>query len=211
MCPWWRGGHNDPVPSTRVIDINGLQASPGDHICVFYRGDAERHRIMMSFLRDGLRAGDKCICITSGADHRGIRSSLHEPGSDLPAEPGLLELEHAEDTYTKDGSFDADGMLAFWRQWGERTFEQEKCRFARAVTDMSWAQELFSTPAVNDFMAYEVEATRFARRYPQVALCLYDIDRFGGNVIIPALRVHPKVLFAGILLENPYYVDPDEL
>jgi hypothetical protein len=30
-------------------------------------------------------------------------------------------------------------------------------------------------------------------------------------VIIPALKVHPKVFFGGMLLENPYYVDPDEL
>lgn len=48
------------------------------------------------------------------------------------------------------------------------------------------------------------------RAYSAVALCLYDIDRFGGNVNIPALRVHPKMLFAGMLLENPYFVDPDE-
>ena len=42
-------------------------------------------------------------------------------------------------------------------------------------------------------------------------VCLYDLDKFRGNVIIPALKVHPKVFFGGMLLENPYYVDPDDL
>ena len=36
------------------------------------------------------------------------------------------------------------------------------------------------------------------------------LDKFRGDVIIPALKVHPKVFFGGMLLENPYFVDPDE-
>ncbi|MGH8972290.1 MAG: MEDS domain-containing protein [Acidimicrobiia bacterium] len=195
------------MPSTRAIDINGLQASPGDHICVFYRGEAERRRIMLPFLADGLRAGDKCICIVSPSDHRCIESEVLDSG---PGEPGSLRLEHFSDTYTRGGSFDSGHMMDFWRQWGAETFEVEPRPSGRTVSDMSWAQDLFSTPALDDFMAYEAEATRFSRAYSAVALCLYDIDRFGGNVIIPALRVHPKMLFAGMLLENPYFVDPDE-
>lgn len=199
------------MPSTRVVDINGLQASPGDHICVFYRGEAERHRIMLPFLRDGLRAGDKCICIVSPADHRCIESSVLDAGTRGKAsDPGTLKLDHFHDTYTRGGAFDRAHMLEYWRRWGEETFTGEPRPFGRTVSDMSWAQDLFSTPVLEDFMAYEAEATRFARAYSSVALCLYDIDRFGGNVIIPALRVHPKMLFAGMLLENPYYLDPDE-
>ena len=30
------------------------------------------------------------------------------------------------------------------------------------------------------------------------------------DVIGPALKVHRKVAFGGMLLENPYFVDPDE-
>jgi hypothetical protein len=70
---------------------------------------------------------------------------------------------------------------------------------------------VITEPFINDFMSYEVQATRYARAYPQVAVCLYDLEKFRGNVIIPALKVHPKVFFGGMLLENPYYVDPDEL
>lgn len=210
MNPGRGGGQNVAVPSTRVIDINGLQASPGDHICVFYRGEAERHKIMLPFLRDGLRAGDKCICIASPADHRCIESSMPDAGTGEPVDRGSLKLEHFHDTYTRGGSFDPGHMLDYWRRWGEETFEADPRPFGRSVSDMSWAHDLFSTPVLEDFMAYEAMATRFARAYSSVALCLYDIDRFGGNVIIPALRVHPKMLFAGMLLENPYYLDPDE-
>jgi len=82
--------------------------------------------------------------------------------------------------------------------------------FARAITDLSWVKTALTGPAIDDFMSYEVQATRYARAFPQVALCLYDLDKFRGDVIIPALKVHPKVFFGGMLLENPYFVDPDE-
>ena len=39
----------------------------------------------------------------------------------------------------------------------------------------------------------------------------YHLELFGGNLIFPVMKVHPKVLFSGILLENPYYLDPDEV
>jgi len=101
-------------------------------------------------------------------------------------------------------------MLANWRDWGEDIFGRRGKAFARATTDLSWVQTALTGPAIDDFMSYEVQATRYARAYPQVALCLYDLDKFRGDVIIPALKVHPKVFFGGMLLENPYFVDPDE-
>lgn len=195
--------------STRSVTINGLKAQPGDHICAFYRGREERDRLVVPFLREGVAAGDVCLCITGGADHRHLERSVLD-GCD-GADPDLLEMEDAEDTYLAGGSFSADRMLTFWGDWGEQTFGEKKKSFARAATDMSWAERVISGPFIDDFMSYEVQATRYARAYPQVALCLYDLDKFRGNVIIPALKVHPKVFFGGMLLENPYYVDPDEL
>jgi len=194
---------------TRSITINGLRAEPGDHICAFYRGREERDRLVVPFLREGVEAGDVCLCITGEADHRHLERSVLD-GCD-GADPALLEMEDAEDTYLAGGSFSADRMLTFWSDWGQETFSAKKKSFARAATDMSWAQNVITEPFINDFMSYEVEATRYARAYPQVAVCLYDLEKFRGNVIIPALKVHPKVFFGGMLLENPYYVDPDEL
>jgi hypothetical protein len=196
---------------TRTITINGLQAQAGDHICAFYRGREERDRLIVPFLQEGIRSGDFCLCITGAKDHRRLeRSVLDGPGG---ADSDLLQMEDAEETYLggADGSFSADRMLAFWSTWGEELFDRQGRTFARATTDMSWAETVFDGRVIDDFMAYEVQATRYARSYPQVAVCLYDLDKFRGNVIIPALKVHPKVFFGGMLLENPYYVDPDDL
>ena len=196
---------------TRSVTINGLKAQTGDHICAFYRGREERDRLMVPFLREGVGHGDVCLCITGGADHRRLERAVLDGCDEVDADPGLLQMEDAEDTYLSGGTFSADRMLTYWGDWGQRTFAEEGRGFARAATDMSWAQNVITGPLVDDFMGYEVQATRYARSYPQVAICLYDLEKFRGNVIIPVLKVHPKVFFAGMLLENPYYVDPDEL
>jgi len=45
---------------------------------------------------------------------------------------------------------------------------------------------------------------------------MYDLDQFGGEVVVPIINVHPKLWMDGVVLDNPYYVDtqyldPDEV
>jgi MEDS: MEthanogen/methylotroph, DcmR Sensory domain len=35
----------------------------GTHMCVFFSGPAERDQIVLPFLAEGIRAGQKCICM----------------------------------------------------------------------------------------------------------------------------------------------------
>jgi hypothetical protein len=197
------------MSETRVVNIGGLSALPGDHICAFYRGRAERHQLMVSFLREGVRAGDKCICISSAGERAHLGAAVTKDAPEANA--SQLQMEDFDSTYLRSGSFTGQNMLAFWGQWASEVFERDRWPFARGVTDMSWLDGLVGSPVVDDLLDYEVQATRFARSYPQVALCLYDLELFGGNLIFPVMKVHPKVLFSGILLENPYYLDPDEV
>jgi hypothetical protein len=65
---------------------------------------------------------------------------------------------------------------------------------------------------VNDRQAIsECELNRFAPCYPLVLLCLYSLGHFRGDLLIDILKTHPKVLMGSTVLDNPYYVPPDEL
>ena len=59
-------------------------------------------------------------------------------------------------------------------------------------------------------VGYESELNRVTAGSPVVVLCLYDLDQFGGEVVVNVVKTHPQVLITGILVENPYYVAPDE-
>lgn len=172
--------------------LAGMVAAPGDHVCAFYRGEDERRRILSEFLGEGVRAGAPCLCIAGEDDRIWLRETL-----------GELNVESYEATYTHGGSFDRAHMLEFWRGWGARSGTG-----GRTVSDMSWAEEVFSSSVLDEFMAYEAEATAFARELSTISLCLYDLDRLGGHVIIPALRAHPAVLVSGVLVRNPYCAEP---
>lgn len=187
-----------------TITVGGVAAAPGDHICAFYRGRAQRDEILLPFLGEGLRAGEKCMCLISAGEQSRIRSEVGEAG-------GLLDLVDSRSTYLRSGTFVGEHMMEFWQQWGHRVLEVEGVSFARGACEMSWAEELRSSPAMDDLVAYEAKVNKVVRSFPWVALCLYDLELFGGDVVVPMLKTHPKVLFSGMLVENPYFVEPDEL
>ena len=43
-----------------------------------------------------------------------------------------------------------------------------------------------------------------------VFLCQYDLRRFVGSVIIDALKSHPLSIIGNAVLQNPYYLDPED-
>ena len=61
-----------------------------------------------------------------------------------------------------------------------------------------------------DLIGYESELNRIMSNFPQVNLCLYDLTRCSGDLIMDVLKTHPKALLGGMVIDNPYYLDPDE-
>jgi hypothetical protein len=60
---------------------------------------------------------------------------------------------------------------------------------------------LLSDSPQEELFAYESELQRFAPRYPQAILFLYDVDHFAGIVMSP-LKTHHKVLFDDVAFEG---------
>ena len=98
-------------------------------------------------------------------------------------------------------------MLAFWTENIAKA-EIEGYSFCRLVGEMTWA--LRDAPGVEHLVGYESELNRVTSSYPVIVLCLYDLDLFSGEVVVNIVKTHPQVLVQGILVENPYYVGPDE-
>jgi hypothetical protein len=65
-------------------------------------------------------------------------------------------------------------------------------------------------PGADEFVEYESELNRYTTQYPQSILCLYDLERFGGGMMVDLIKTHPKLLLGGLLIDNPHYLSPDE-
>ncbi|WP_200834335.1 MEDS domain-containing protein [Amycolatopsis alkalitolerans] len=183
--------------------LRELVLSPGDHACVFYRGALGRDEVLHPYLRAGLHAGDKCVCVVdSPGAAEGVTNLAEESARDRQ-----LDVHLSETSYLAGGAFTRKHMLQFWCEHLDKA-AQLGFTFCRVVGEMTWA--LRDVPGVEDLVRYEAELNEVAAGYPTAILCLYDLDRFSGEVVAEVVKTHPKVLIGGMLVENPYYVAPDE-
>jgi hypothetical protein len=188
-----------------VLGIPGVELHAGDHVCAFYRGAAERDQILLSYLRKGIDDGDKVLCVVETVGPSDVVDALG-PSADVAIAVGALEVLTPEQTYLRTGHFEMPAMLAYWRESVGRALTGFD--FVRIVGEMPYA--LTGKPDLGEFWLYESELNRFVNQYQQVAVCLYDLDRFGGSLLIDILRTHPVVLLGGAVMDNPYFLEPDE-
>jgi hypothetical protein len=187
--------------------IDQIELRPGNHVCAFYRGDTDRDRLLTAYLGAGLTAGDKCICVVDSAHTarqlESLRCAAGRPGSPQ----GQLDVHLPESTYLASGGFSPDDMLTFWAESMVKA-EIEGYTFCRLVGEMTWA--LRDAPGVEHLIGYESALNKRTASSPVVVLCLYDLDLFSGEVVVNIVKTHPQVLVQGLLVENPYYVGPDD-
>ena len=197
------------MTTSMSMGLPGVSLAPGDHICAFYRGSAERDEILVPYLREGLRAGDKCICVTDDPlAGDSVRDLAIESATDPDLAFGHLQHLHSESSYLLDGFFATERMIGFWEGAVSGAVDREGFAFVRAVGEMTWA--LTGLPGAEDLLTYESRLNDFLPRYPQVVLCLYDLARFtDGEILVDILRTHPAVLISGQLTDNPWYIEPD--
>ena len=191
-----------------ALGLDGLSISPGSHICALVRGIEERDQILVPFLREGLRAKDKCMCIIDDGVEGVLVAVDVDGGGTGDAATVQLTIRSSKETYLRRGGFSTQEMLDFWDDEVGAAINRDGFPFVRSAGETTWT--LKELPGLYDFMTYEAELNRFVPHYPQVILCLYDLDNFSGQVLIDILKTHPRVLMGGTVLENLHYMEPEE-
>lgn len=192
-----------------ALGISGAQAAVGDHICGLYAGPEQRDQILKPFLETGLASGDKCICVVDGTNPDEIVGML---GADVDARASAdskqLEVIRSVDMYLRSGAFSAHEVIASWKATMSDVMYDGRFGVVRAVE--TWSKRDV-VPDPMELLVLESEMNRYLPLFPQVILCLYDLDRFGAGIIVDLLKTHPQVLVGGLLVSNPYHQTPDEL
>src|SRR4029453_5646154 len=87
---------------------------PGTHFCALYSGPAERDRLLFPFLDEGLRHGDKCLCLIDDVEPALARGRAGGyPGPGFSRRSAQLDVERTSDAYLRSGQFDVDDMMSF--------------------------------------------------------------------------------------------------
>ncbi|MDQ3576129.1 MAG: MEDS domain-containing protein [Actinomycetota bacterium] len=197
------------MTDTATVDLPGVRLSAGDHICAFYRRPEERDDILIPYLMGGLATGSKCTCVVDSCAPDHILERLAAESVDVTTccEQGQLEVLDSDSTYLDGGGFLPQRMLEFWAskaRWSGSADNQ----VVRNTGDMTWAHK--DKPGVEDLAMYESELNRIMSGYPQIVLCLYDMNRCDGEMVLDVLKTHPKAMLGGMVINNPYYLEPDD-
>jgi hypothetical protein len=190
------------------IPIAGSQLCETRHVCAFFNSSDEGYRVLLPFIKDGFECGDKAVHVVTPAQRGDHLQRLTAAGIDTAAaqQRGQLELRTNTETYLRDGLFDQDRMLAEFEQWASGS-ARGKYPISRIVCQMDWAAE---GRYVDSLVEFESRVNDVWRRYNDAVICVYDLAKFGGDIVVDVLRTHPMIIIGGVMHQNPFYMPPGE-
>src|SRR5437868_14925153 len=194
----------------KSVRLFGENLDEGMHICTFFRSSAEKYRVLMPFIREGMEQGDRAFHIVNPSLRSEHTQRIAEAGIDTAQAEvdGQLEIIAWEQGPLRGGSFNQSAMLsllpALLNDGRTRGFP-----VTRFIADMAW---VLNDPDASDrLLEFECRVNLALPKAGDIVICAYDLDKFGAGIVIDALRTHPIVLIGGIVQRNPFYVPPEEL
>jgi hypothetical protein len=180
------------------------------HICAFFNGMDEHYEVLRSFIVDGIDEGERAFHLVDPKHHEDHLRRLADAGVDVQEAitKGQLEVHPWEDGPLRGEQFDQDTWLAGFEEVLKAGPATGYTR-TRFLAQMEWA--LVDMPGVEDLIEFESRVNYVVPRYHDAVICAYDVSKFGASTVMYALRTHPVVVIGGLLRENPFYTDPDQL
>lgn len=183
----------------RAPDVADLGLQVGNHVCAFYSEDGySRDDIVLDYVTQGLRAGNKCVCVMDTA------SSVRERvPRELVSREDILQFFTADEAYMPDGHFSKDGFIHRVEAIAKQAFTEGYER-ARLLGDDSFV--IRNGVDVKSWFAAESEASEAGIQHLHLIMCLYNLDLFDGELVMYVLQTHPKIFVNGLVITNPHYI-----
>jgi MEDS: MEthanogen/methylotroph, DcmR Sensory domain len=191
------------------ISFAGSQLGATRHVCAFFNSEEEEYRVLLPFIKDGFRRGDKAVHVVNPDQRHDHLHRLVEAGIDIAGaqQSGQFELRTNTEAYLRDGHFDKDRMLEVFEELASGN-ARGGFPLSRIVCRMDWVVDQGSH--VDDVVEFEARVNDVWSRHGDAVICTYYLNKFGGDTIIDILRTHPMVLIGGILHQNPFFVPPSQ-
>jgi MEDS: MEthanogen/methylotroph, DcmR Sensory domain len=198
------------VKTNALASFGGSPHDAGCHVCAFFNNDDEEYRVLLPFIKDGFECGDKAVHIVNSAQRGDHRRRMTAAGIDLEIaeREGQFELRTNTETYLRDGRFDQDRMLESFEQMASGG-GNSRFPASRIVCHMDWAAEGGSH--IDDVVEFESRVNDVWRRHKDTVICAYHLSKFRGDEVVDIMRTHPMVIIGGLLLQNPFFLPPQEL
>lgn len=181
----------------------------GVHVCQVFSDDADRDQALTRFLGAGVRGQECCGCFSDHTSQSALIQELDGQGVDAAGAfaSGALSLAGTREAYFSGGRFEPERMLAklgaFHHDAVARGYPA-----ARLMGEMT--NDIEQVPGGSRLLEYEARVSILLRDHPITTVCQYDARCFDGASIMDVLRVHPFVVVRGAIVQNPFYLPPEQ-
>lgn len=171
---------------------------PGDHACLTFSDPDERLDLIAAFVRDGLEASNKVLCLTDSIAPERLRAELADRGvPERPLRPDQLTIAASEESWLRNGG-------ARMVRWLARELDgAQRDGFAglRVTADMCW----ISRPGAgaDELPVFESDVDKLFGDGRLTAICQYDREIFDAVTLAFAAAVHPLAVAAAVYYEDP--------
>lgn len=181
----------------------------GTHMCLVFTDEEERKESLLKFLLSGIKANEKCTCFSEKISEETIREyfAREQISYDERKEQGAISLNGTSDVYFAEGRFDPDRMLNTLTNYYNSSVD-EGYPAARVIGEM--LPEVKTVPGGERLLEYESRVSMLVRDHPVTSVCQYDANLFDGATIMEVLKVHPKMIVKGVVINNPFFVEPED-
>lgn len=192
------------TPTTRVDTNHRKLVEAEGHICAFFHSLDEEYEVLLPVIREGFDRGERIFYIVDPDLRAHHLTRLSAGGIDVVRGEanGQLVMVDWFQTYLSTGRLDQERFMSQFASAQAEGRSQGYCR-TRFVSHMEWALK----GSLDQLAEYEIRAN-FVPLKPDVGICTYQLEHWGGRLLVSALRTHPLVILGGLLHENPFYVPP---
>ena len=156
------GGHTSA--SDRRVQFAGGTLGRDCHICAFFNSADEEHRVLRSFIKDGIDGGEKSCHFVDPHLRDDYLRRLGEAGIDVEraTASGQLEVRPWEKTYLRGDRFEQDAMLHLIEEV-IKAGAADGYPLTRILAHMEWA--VSDKHGVDDLVEYETRVNYVLSKY----------------------------------------------
>ena len=180
----------------------------GTHMCLIFNNNNERIESLLKFLLSGLTNGERVACFSEKVTEETLEAwfKTHNISYNERKVKGAISLSKTGEVYFQNGIFDPDRMLNILSEFYHQT-QDMGFSAARVIGEMT--PEVESVPGGERLLEYESRVSLLVREKPVTAVCQYDANEFSGATIMNVLKVHPKMIVNGAVVNNPFFIEPE--
>jgi excisionase family DNA binding protein len=170
------------TPAIGTVRLHGREIPVGNHLASFYGSDSGSFHQALPVLVEGIAADEPCLLFATPELHERYAEAMREQDVDLKAaiERGVFaQITVARKT--------PEAWIASLETLLTEVLRHRPgpVRFLAEVT-----AGLESTGSLKALVQQEWLLTSLVKRFPVVLLCLYDVRKFDGPMILEALKLH---------------------